>query len=154
MLCRASSAVKTEHASSHFYRRRLINQAMDTHNHKLHAMHRRNATGVSYLVERPGYGMELPSFERFLDFHLPPSSVTETTENRNFKVMRTSVQDRVRAGRVPFCPPELVACQPLVPGMSHDAQDCSHSLACARSSVLRSTSSAYLKAGCRAPCAS
>jgi hypothetical protein len=106
MLCRASSAVLTGNATSHFHRRRLINQAMDNHNHKLHAMHRRNATGVSYLVERPGHGMELPSFERFLDFHLPPS-VVETTGNRKFKMMRTSVQDRVRARAVPILPSRI-----------------------------------------------
>lgn len=65
---------------------------MEQHNGKVAARHRQNATGVSFLLEKPGHGLTVPSFSSFVDFHLPPA-VVETSGNRMSKLARG--QDRV-----------------------------------------------------------
>jgi hypothetical protein len=67
---------------------------MDKHASKTAAMHRQHATGISNLVAAPGHGLNLPSFTRFLDFHLPAAKV-DLPGSKAFHLLRSSIQDRV-----------------------------------------------------------
>ena len=70
--------------------------SVQQHNRHMAVKHRMVGTGVSYLSDRPGHGLEPSPFAKFLDFHLP-KPVIETNGNRVFKILRSSAEDRVRS---------------------------------------------------------
>ena len=82
--------------------RAQLPDALERHAAQSRAKHRQDATGVSFLLSRPGHGLDPKTFAQFCDFHLP-AALMPTPSASVLQRLRANTQDRVRHPAVLVC---------------------------------------------------